>query len=187
MMHDEKGTPTLRQMLNLGGSCGFLLAVPMIAAAAAFFFSIDVPELSLCVGPLFLAVLVLWPVLALRIVRKSPALADFNRMWTVGLFAFIGASLVCALFSALMLVAVKPGFIQHYVEHCIGLMRQPGIPESLSANADLMTDALKYKAIPTGMQFVESMFWFPAFLGSIYSMAVAFVVSRRGKSRQMTK
>lgn len=168
--------PSLSLIFRLGGERGMILSLPMIMASAAFFFSLDLPQLSLLVGPAILLEAILWPLIVGKTISRYPFLCSFTPLWTVGVLAFIGGALICSLFSAVMVIWVKPGFIQDYVAYCIESLSKGEMTPISGLDPASLTNAVKYKLIPSGLEFVESMFWSASFFGSMYSMLVAAIM-----------
>lgn len=155
----------------------------LCALAACFLFSLELPVISWCIFPLILGLPFCLAWLMRRMVMQEPVYASFSSLWLFGIYTMIFGSLICALFSAVVLIFFQPGFLTRYLVEAIRAAEASPDAGELAGHIEVLKNAVRSGMVPSPMNFVTSMMWASAFFGSIISMFLAWPISSRLKRR----
>ncbi|MBD5279606.1 MAG: DUF4199 domain-containing protein [Bacteroides sp.] len=117
-----------------------------------------------------------------RVVKIRPEYGNFSPLWLFGIYTIIFGTLICMLATYLYLMFVDPYFIKESLDQAIETFSK--LPDSGASNmSEIMRQAAEKNVYPSKTQFVTSMGWFTCFGGSMLSLLLAFVISRRRRRR----
>lgn len=155
---------------RLGAGSGVWMGLAFCLLAVCFFASVKVPDLSVLLFVLVLLIIPLEIFLMRRFALRSPSFRSVSALWMFGIVTFICGSLIAALFSAVYMIYIEPGFIHHYFDHTLDLLKQTG-------NTDQYETLQTFRnVLPGPMDFVETMFWTSTFFGSVLSLLLALLL-----------
>lgn len=177
------GATSSKSVYKYASEAGIYAGLWLCALAACFLFSLRLPILNWCMFPLILGLPLCLAWLMRRLVISEPQYATFSSLWLFGIYTMIFGSLICALFSAVVLIYVEPGFLTRYLTEAIRAAENSPDADQLASHTQLLKEAIKSGMIPSPMNFVTSMMWASAFTGSIVSMFLAWPISSRLKRR----
>lgn len=154
------------------------------ASAACFLFSLRIPALSSMVFPA-LCVTLLYIYVRMR--RLSTTERGYQRiapLWLYGIYTYLFGALIAALFSAVVLIFVEPGFLTRYLSTSVAQIEASEMAADMAEHTALMRRALDAGIVPSESQFVSAMGWLTALTGSLVSLVIAalLVKTRRGPS-----
>ena len=148
-------------------------------AAACFLFSLRLPAVSAGVFPLLCCTLVLLYLRMRRLAAVDEAYRRVAPLWLYGIYTFVFGSLIAALFTAVVMIFVEPGFIGRYLAESVAQVEASPMAAEFAEHTALMHRALDAGILPSESQFVSTMGWFTAFGGSMLSLIMAALVSGR--------
>lgn len=120
-----------------------------------------------------------------NVVKDEPAHAHFSPLWLFGIYTIIFGTLICMLVTYSYLLFIDPSFIRDSMNQAIEALSQ--LPEEMSYGmSDIMQKAAEKNLYPTKTQFVTSMGWFTCFAGSMLSLILALIISRRTNQRRLS-
>lgn len=164
-----------------GFPTGLYLTVVSIGMMLGVKFGVlNIPVLMLLAGfPFYLA----WQMQ--RVVKNEPEKGNFSPLWLFGIYTVIFGTLICMLTTYLYLMFVDPSFIRDSLNQAIETFSQ--LPDSGAHHmSEVMRQAMEKNVYPTKTQFVTSMGWFTCFAGSMLSLVLAFMISRRRRHRRVS-
>lgn len=165
----------LGTLVRLGSEGGVWVGVLLCLCACSLFASISRPEVSLLIFPLMLGFAPLEVWLMRKVALRNPAFRSLSPLWLYGIVTFISGALIAALFSAVYMIYISPGFINRYFEFSLDILSQ-STDAGMKAQYEAMKDA--GGTLPSTMEFVSSMFWSVAFCGSLFSLILAAILPR---------
>lgn len=159
---------------------GLPLGLLLTAASACFILMQRIPFLATFI----LLILAFIPFFVYRGMKRladgGGAFGRLATLWVFGIYSFIFGTLVCSLISAFYLVVFDPSFVYDSMNAAIDSLKS--VPDAASVYAeqiDVMQRAIDRHLLPSPMEFVISMGWSSSFFGSMLSLPLAFLVSRK--------
>ena len=141
--------------------------------------SVKFPFLPVFLLPLALCFpVVLWRLMK-RIVASEPSFHKFSSMWLGGIYTVIFGTLICMFLSALYIVFVEPNFVNLYIGNALEAVESSPVAAEYDSSIELMRNAIEAHILPSGLEFLTTMAWFTCFCGSMLSLIIAFLMSRK--------
>lgn len=175
-----------KSVYKFAAEAGLPVGIYLICISACFLLSLRVTFLPMLIFPLILAFPFLLAYYMKRMVREEPAYDRFSPLWLFGIYTIIFATLICMLFSALYLTFVDPAFITNYVTGALESIQTSQAAEQYAATVEIMQEALDAHMLPSGSQFVTTMAWLTCFAGSMLSLILAALLSRRSAKKRVS-
>ena len=166
---------SLFTLFRFGAENGVYVGIVLSLCALCLFCSMEYPVLSLLIFPLLLVLIILLTWLLARMARENPAFRLTSPLWMCGIVTFICGSLITALFSAVYMIYVSPGFIERYFMFTLEILSQ-STDTAVKGEYDRLLSM--GSALPSSMEFVSTMFWTTSFFGSILSLVLALILPR---------
>lgn len=160
-------------------SAGLPMGALLCGTAACFLFSLRWPAVSIGVFPLLCCTIVLLYKKMRRLAAAEESYRRVSTLWLFGIYTFVFGSLIAALFSAVVLIFVEPGFIGRYLMESVAQVEASPMAAELAEQTALMRRALDAGILPSESQFVSTMGWLTAFGGSMLSLLMAALVGGR--------
>lgn len=151
----------------------------LVIISLCLFMSLKLTFLQSLILPLIIGFPFLLGFLMKRMTRKEPLYNRFSPVWLFGIYSVIFGSLICALFSGIYLTYIDPGFLGRYVTKTIADINASPVAAEYGSTVVIMQEALDSHLLPNGMQFVSSMAWFTCFSGSLLSLFLALIITRK--------
>lgn len=174
----------MKSIFKYAAEAGVPMGIYLTIMSACMLLSIKVPAL-----PMALAVLVpglpfftAW--LMKRIVTDQPAYRKVAPLWLAGIYTFIFGTLICCFLSLLYVMLFEPHFVREYMEMSIANIQATPMAADYAPMIEEINRAISSHALPTGMEFVTSMGWATCFFGSLLSLLIAAIMSRRTRKLQ---
>lgn len=172
-----------KSVYRYAAGAGRWLGLYLTAAAFCFLLGNRFPQLPLLSVPLLLGVPFVMLLLMKPVVKETPQYLRFSPLWLFGIYTFIFASLICALFMALYLMFIEPHFITTSLANAAASIRAAGLESQFAEQLSVIDMALSRGAVPSPMQLVAAMAWTTCFGGSVLSMALAWIVTLGGRNK----
>lgn len=171
-----------KSVYKYAAEAGLPIGCYMTLLYACFLLSVRWDFLSLLMFPLMLLFPFVLGYMMRRMATTEPGYNRFSPMWLFGIYTVIFGTLIASLFSSLYLTFVDPGFVNTYISNTIAIIESSPMAAEYEATTDMMRRALDSHQVPSGLQFVTTMGWCVCFSGSMLSLVLSFILSRR-KSR----
>lgn len=169
----------------LASKAGVPVGMMLTAMSACFIFSRQAPSLSIVMMLIFLSIPGFMTFKMRMVAREYPEFRKLAALWVYGIYSFIFGTLICALLTAGYLLLVEPGFLYNYMSETVeGLSRSP-LATEYSEQITVMRRALEQNLVPSPMEFVISIGWATCFGGSVLSLPLAAIVSRKTGTMQI--
>ncbi len=176
----------MKSVYKFAAEAGLPIGLYLVCISFCFLLSLKVTFLQMLIFPLAIGFPILLAVCMKRMVKEEPAYNRFSPLWLFGIYSVIFGTLICMLCSSLYLVFVDPSFITQYVTTSIeGLQALPSA-EKYMATVEVLQHAIDSHMLPTGTQFVTTMGWFTCFAGSMLSLILALIISRKSAKKRVS-
>ncbi len=167
---------TNKSPYKYGADLGLWMGLYLMLISACFLLSMRLTGLAMFAFPLMIGVPVVLYFMLRRIYKESPINRTLSALWMSGIMTFICGSLICGILTAGWLLIFQPNFFYEYVAGAIRLLQEGSGASQYATQIGLMQEMIDKKLLPTPMEFVVSMIWTTAFLGSLTSLVVAWMV-----------
>lgn len=164
-----------RSVYGHSAQLGLPMGLYLFLMSAALLGSIRFQPLILFIFPLALGLPVVLYFLIHRVWKQDPMLHTFGAVWLLGIWIFIFGSLVCAILSAGWIFLFEPDFVSGYLSMSIDAISNSPMAEQYASQLEQFEALRRSGSLPTPMEFIFTMIWSTAFLGSIISLLIAFV------------
>lgn len=122
-----------------------------------------------------------------RVASQGGVCTRFSALWLGGIYTFIFASLICSLSTVVYLLFIDPSFISDMTIEAIESFRTLSSDSEQAAKAaDTLEKAVNGHLLPTPFEFVASLGWTTACLGSFLSMFTAPLAARQHRRNSRT-
>lgn len=168
-----------KSVYRYGAEYGRWVGIYLIIMSACFMASLHFPACMLVMA----VMLACLPFVLYRYLRRmyleAPQNRSFAALWMGGIMTVICASLICALVTAAWLLTVQPHFFEEYLAMAIKVGENAPDASRYAEQIEVLKKGLDGGLAPSPMRFVLSMIWSTVFLGSILSMACAWILRLR--------
>lgn len=175
-----------KSVYKFASEAGLPVGLYFILISICFFLSVRVPFLQTLMLPLIIAFPFFLGYLMKRMARTEPTYNRFSPLWLFGIYSVIFGSLICALFAGIYLSYIDSSFLVRYITQAIADINASPAAKDYRATVEMMQEALDSHILPSGMQFVSSMAWFTCFSGSILSLVLALILSRKSPKKSVS-
>lgn len=162
---------------------GVAMGAYLTATSFSLLLSLRFPWMELLILPLILGFPAVLAILMKRIADAEPAYRRLASLWLGGIYTVIFGTLICTLLSALWLRFADPSFIFSYVCEAITRIEASPLAPDYADTVALMRSAIDRRLLPNGMEFVSTLAWATAFLGSMASLLIAFALTLAGRRK----
>lgn len=172
-----------KSVYSCAAESGLYAGAYLCMLAGLFFMSLRVPLAGAAILPAGLGfpMLLLWQMR--RWVRGNPAYGKIWTLWLGGIYTCIFGSLIAALFSAVMLLFVVPGFLSQYLMQAAEVLAASPAAGDYELEIEVARRAAERGMVPSPLNFAMTMAWATSFSGSLLSLALAAWISRGGLRR----
>ncbi len=169
----------MKSIYRYAAEGGIPVGLYLTLISACLLLSLRIPLLPLLILPLAIGFpfLVGWKME--QIARACPPYRRVATLWLGGIYMVIFGTLICTLISALYIKFIDPTFVYSYISNAITTIEQSPMAPDYASTTELMRKAIDNRLLPNGMEFVSSLAWFTCFFGSILSLLLALLLSRR--------
>ena len=179
----KNSTSTSRPTLYaLAARDGLYIGAAMVATFLTMVLTSSVPLL----GPLSLALIFFVPYLAWRLVRRHWVRREiptaFSAVWLTGICMFLFGGIILALGIYIILGYIMPDWMAS--QTLAAAQTLAANPETVDQARTIMT-MVEQGLLPTPISVAVSMIWFAGFTGSLWSLTVAFIVTRSKRLREL--
>lgn len=173
-----EGTPSVYKLASRAGvPFGLFLSL----AALSLLASVKVAELSMFFLPLIVALPVMLFLVMKRLAQRWASMRRVAALWVFGIYTTIFATLICALVSAVYMLAFEPDFLRRYLTSALTTLQSAPEMGEYSAQAAQLKSILSHGQLPSPMELVVSMSWASCFAGAIVSLPLAWAASVLGR------
>lgn len=177
-MSETKAPTPYRRAAIAGRTFGIYLCL--------IFISMVLSEFSLLAALSFTVLVLAFPVVLFRSIRKSHRLRDYEstvgELSVEGLLTVFYGCVICSLVTMIYLQWINPDYLINLIRDSITMLRDTGSAANLKT-AEALTRMIKMSAVPSASDFTMSMFWFTMSAGGILSLIFAPII-RAGKPRR---
>lgn len=114
----------------------------------------------------------------LRYHRENGYLSGFSLLWMMGIMLFFFASLICAIPEYVFYQYINPDYIANAMTQSVKLIEDMGLMQN-DETYNQMRQLIEEGTTPTALQMIMSSMWSNVFFGSLLSIVVAPIVTRK--------
>lgn len=168
----------VKSVYRYGAEYGVWFGIYLTLMALAIIYGFSQYTLLLVAMAMFVATpAVIYPMMR-RYRTHMHGFAPFASLWMLGLMIFLFGSLICGTVTYVWMQYVMPTFIYDQVVAAIEIYKTvPG--DSAAEMVSIMETIIEHHALPSAMEVVVQMVMLTTFLGSLVSMALAFILGMR--------
>lgn len=174
MSFPESHTPQ-KSILGHSASLGLWMGLYLFLMSAALIGSVRFQPIILLIFPLAAGTPVVLYFLLRKAWKQDPRLHSLSAVWLAGIWTFIFGSLICGILSAAWILLLEPDFVNTYITQSIQAIESTPMASQYTVEVQRLRSLQEAGAIPSPMQFVFTMIWTTAFLGSVVSLLVALI------------
>ena len=171
-----------KSIYKYAAEAGVPVGVYLTLMAACFFFSMELPILSLLIFPLALGFPFYLGYFVRKIGKLQPSYMKFSSLWLGGIYTVIFGTLICMFFSSIYVVFFNQGFVNSYCVNIIETLESSPVASEYEASVEMLKRMIDLRLLPSAMDFVISLGWFTCFSGSILSLIIAAIISRNSNN-----
>lgn len=122
----------------------------------------------------------------LRYKKQEPENAHFSQLWMFGIFLFFFASLLSGIVEYVYYRYINPTYIEMQMAALLDLIEEITQAQN-SEMLQIMRTGLEKGGAPSPIEMVFQTIWTNVFLGSLLSIIVALIVSRKKVNKNFIK
>lgn len=169
----------MKSIYRYAAEAGIPVGIYLTIISACLLLSLRLPQLPLLIFPLGVCFPFFIGWLLERIARDCPSYRKVAPLWLGGIYMIVFGTLICTLLSALYIKFIDPTFVYAYISNAIATMQTSPMAADYASTIALMEQAIEKRLLPNGMEFVSSLAWATCFCGSILSLILALLLSRK--------
>ncbi len=172
-----------KSVYSCAAGSGLFAGLYLCVLAGLFFMSLREPLAGAAILPVGLGFPLLLAWQMRRWVRANPAYGKIWSLWLGGIYTCIFGSLIAALFTAVMLLFVVPGFLSQYLMQAAEVLAGSPAAGDYELEIEVARRAAERGMVPSPLNFAMTMAWATSFSGSLLSLVLAALLSRGGLKR----
>ena len=172
-----------KSVYSCAAGSGLFAGLYLCVLAGLFFMSLREPLAGAAILPVGLGFPLLLAWQMRRWVRANPAYGKIWSLWLGGIYTCIFGSLIAALFTAVMLLFVVPGFLSLYLMQAAEVLAGSPAAGDYELEIEVARRAAERGMVPSPLNFAMTMAWATSFSGSLLSLVLAALLSRGGLKR----